>query len=168
MTITDQYHHTRFIVLDIDGVLADGAVSLTDKDAPIRTMHSSDAIALQECARSSVGIAIITGGSSVPALERIEKLGVKLVFAGVRNKAEQLKELATAQDIDLATTLYMGDDVPDLEAMNLCGFKVCPSNAAVDIKRVADVVVNRKGGEGAVRWVIERVLRAKNEWTYGS
>lgn len=167
MTITDQYLHTSFIVLDIDGVLADGAVNLTDKDAPTRTMHSSDAIALQECTRSSVGLAIITGGSSVPALERIQKLGVKLIFSGVRDKAEQLRKLAETEGITLSNVLYMGDDVPDLAAMNMCGFKVCPSNAAYDIKKVADLIVNKKGGEGAVRWVIERVLRAKNEWKYG-
>jgi 3-deoxy-D-manno-octulosonate 8-phosphate phosphatase (KDO 8-P phosphatase) len=82
----------------------------------------------------------------------------------VANKKELLKSLASEHHISLETILYMGDDMPDYEAMQLAGIAACPSDAAMDIKSIAQYKALTKGGEGCAREVIEKVLKLNDHW----
>ena len=91
-------------------------------------------------------------------------LGVKEVYMGVRDKSLLVKTLVAEHKVPLNNILYMGDDMPDYEAMKLVGIAACPNDAADDIKNIANYITIAKGGAGCGREVIEKVLKLNNHW----
>ena len=86
------------------------------------------------------------------------------MYISIIDKAALLKELIEENNWQKENLLYMGDDVPDIEVMNLCGIKACPNDAAEDILQIADYVSPKDGGAGCVRDVIEKVMKLRNLW----
>jgi len=99
---------------------------------------------------------VISGGNSPEVKDRLLKLGVKNVWMQVGDKKAVLKEYLQQHVIPQDQILYMGDDVPDLEVMQLAGLKTCPADAAIDVLNASQYVSTFKGGEGCVREVIEK------------
>lgn len=154
---------TTFI-FDVDGVLTDGSVLLLPGGEQARKMNIKDGYALQYAINKGYAICIISGGSSESVRLRLNGLGITDVFLSVKNKVAVFEEYIQTKKINPAQILYMGDDVPDYEVMQLCGVKTCPKNAAIEIKNTADYISDKNGGEGCVRDIIEQVLRCKNDW----
>ena len=107
---------------------------------------------------------MITGGNSPGVETRLKKLGVEKVFSAVQDKVAVLDELTGSGMVDLSTTAYMGDDMPDLNIMRRAAFKCCPSDAIPEIVEIADYVSSNPGGRGCVRDVLEKWLKLNEKW----
>lgn len=153
----------RTFVFDVDGILTNGSVLLSNGDM-LRTMNSKDAYILQYAAKLGYGIFAITGGDSMEVKIRLEKLGVKEVILHAKNKVESYQELAKKYNLNLDELLYMGDDIPDMDLLNLAKVSVCPNDAAIDVRNIVDYVSPLKGGEGCVRDIMEQTLRVQSKW----
>lgn len=152
------------IVLDVDGVLTDGSLLITNNGDELRTMNIRDGYALQLAVKKGLMVAVISGGKSNGVIYRLNRLGIQYVLMGVEDKPGALRQLASALKMDLATTVYMGDDIPDVEVMQLCGFPCCPANAAAEVKAIAKYTSPFEGGNGCVRDVIEKILKLQAKW----
>lgn len=151
-------------VFDVDGVLTNGTLLIMPGGLMARTMNIKDGYAIQLAIKKGYKIWVISGGNSEEVKERLNKLGVEEVFMKVADKAELLKELAILHKVDLANVLYMGDDMPDYEAMKLVGIASCPADAVSEIKSISNYKALAKGGEGCAREVIEKTLKLNDHW----
>jgi 3-deoxy-D-manno-octulosonate 8-phosphate phosphatase (KDO 8-P phosphatase) len=151
-------------VFDVDGVLTDGTLLLLPGGEMARTMNIKDGYALQLAVKQGFPVFIISGGKSDLVKERLEKLGVTQVFMGVTDKKALLLDLLGQNGILTETTLFMGDDIPDLDAMKSVGLPCCPADACSEIKAISRYVSPVAGGFGCARDVIERVMKLQDKW----
>ncbi|GAA3787460.1 HAD-IIIA family hydrolase [Corallibacter vietnamensis] len=156
-------HITTFI-FDVDGVLTDGTIQLTTSGEMYRTMHTKDGFAMKTALNTGFNMCIISGGSNEGVRARLEGLGVKDVYLGAHNKIDQLNDYLKNNNIKLENVLYMGDDIPDVPVMKLVGLPCCPQDAVPEIKSISKYVSHKNGGKGAVRDVIEQVLKVQGKW----
>ncbi|MBO6879696.1 HAD-IIIA family hydrolase [Winogradskyella sp.] len=152
------------LIFDVDGVLTDGTINVTTNGEMLRTMSIKDGFALKTAVDAGFNICIISGGSNEGVRKRLEGLGIKDIFLGAHNKIDQLNEYTSKNNIDKTNVLYMGDDIPDFPVMKLVGLPCCPQDAAPEIKAISKYVSHKNGGKGAVRDVIEQVLKVQNKW----
>jgi 3-deoxy-D-manno-octulosonate 8-phosphate phosphatase (KDO 8-P phosphatase) len=127
-------------------------------------MHSKDSYALQLAVRNGIRVAIITGGKSSDVKERLSGLGITDVYLGASDKIDAFEDLKMCYDLSNKEILYMGDDLPDYDVMELAGLACAPQDAAPEIKAIADYVSPVLGGEGCVRDVLEQLLKIHNLW----
>jgi 3-deoxy-D-manno-octulosonate 8-phosphate phosphatase (KDO 8-P phosphatase) len=157
-------HITTFI-FDVDGVLTDGTVTiLTDGDM-LRKMSVKDGYALKTAIDKGFNICIISGGSNEGVRLRLKGLGITNVYLGAHNKIDQLNDYLTKNNIKKENVLYMGDDIPDYPVMSIVGLPCCPQDAVPEIKNICKYISHKKGGKGAVRDVIEQVLKVQGKWS---
>ncbi len=151
-------------VFDVDGVFTEGGIVPLPDDDFLRTYYARDGYAVTYAISEGYRIYIITGGRGSLLRDRFEKLKVTGFFPNVGDKPAVLRELAEREGLDLATTVYMGDDIPDHGAMGMVGIPVCPADAAHEIVAASVYVSQYAGGRGCVRDIIEQVLRAQGRW----
>ncbi|MCR8667968.1 HAD-IIIA family hydrolase [Aestuariibaculum sp. M13] len=158
-------HITTFI-FDVDGVLTDGSLNVTTTGELLRTMNVRDGFALKFAVNAGYNVAIISAGQNEGVKVRLEALGVNPVFLNASNKAEKFTNYTQENNIKPENVLYMGDDIPDYAVMQLVGLPTCPQDAVPEIKSVSKYISHKKGGEGAVRDVIEQVLKVQGKWVF--
>ncbi len=151
-------------IFDVDGVLTDCGLIITEKGEFLRKMNVRDGAAMKIALKQGFRVAIITKGNSTGVRDRLLFLGADPVFDAVSNKAKALKELETNHNIDPMRSVYMGDDLADLVVFDKVLLTACPSNAASEVVKRAEFVSSIKGGQGCVRDLIERVLRVQGKW----
>lgn len=156
-------HITTFI-FDIDGVLTDGTVTITTNGELLRKMSVKDGYALKTAIDLGYHICIISGGSNEGVKLRLEGLGIKDIYLSTHNKIAQLNEYLTTYGISPENVLYMGDDLPDFQVMQLVGLPCCPQDAVPEIKNISKYISHKNGGFGAARDVIEQVLKVQEKW----
>lgn len=154
---------TTFI-FDIDGVLTDGSVLVTTTGELLRSMNIKDGYALKTAVDKNYNICIISGGSNEGVKLRLEGLGIKDIYLGTHDKIKHLNEFLNKYNIKKENALYMGDDIPDLQVMKLVGLPCCPQDAVPEIKAISKYISHKEGGKGAVRDVIEQVLKVQGKW----
>ncbi|MEN9950808.1 MAG: hypothetical protein RLY85_1560 [Bacteroidota bacterium] len=164
MNLLERFARVKLLVFDMDGVLTNGKIIVMPDGQWVRQMDIKDGYAIQLAIRSGLEIAVITGSHDVGIEKRLLKLGVNRFYHQVKAKAIVLGELIASLGLTQDEVLYMGDDVPDLEAFELAGIRVCPSDAAADLLEVADYISPFSGGSGCVRDLLEKVLRIKGLW----
>jgi 3-deoxy-D-manno-octulosonate 8-phosphate phosphatase (KDO 8-P phosphatase) len=153
-------------IFDVDGVLTDGSLYILPSGEFMRTMNSKDGFALKLALIKGYNIAIITGAKENSIKERLVRLGIENTFLNATNKLPVLKKYLSKNNLNLQNTLYMGDDIPDLECMKKVGLSCCPKNAVSELKDISDYISPLNGGDGCVRDIIEQVLRIKKKWSY--
>ncbi len=156
-------HITTFI-FDVDGVLTDGTVTITSSGEMLRRMNIKDGYALKTAVDNGFNVCIISGGTNEGVRTRLKGLGIKDIYLGAHNKIEQLKDFLDTNNIKIEHVLYMGDDIPDFPVMKLVGLPSCPQDAAPEIKAISKYISHKHGGKGAVRDVIEQVLKVHDKW----
>jgi len=154
----------KAFVLDVDGVLTKGDVLVTEDGQQLRSFNTRDGYALQLAVKKDYPIAVITGGKSAGVQRRMEGLGIKDVYLGVHHKVNIFNEWLEQKQLKARDVLYIGDDIPDLEIMQVVGLAGCPADAAEEIKAVAHYISPKNGGEGAVRDIIEKVMKLQAVW----
>ena len=127
-------------------------------------MNIKDGYALQLAVKKNYNVVIISGGNSEEVKERLNLLGVKYVFMRVTDKKQCLRDYLTANNLSRQEVLFMGDDLPDYEVMQMAALACCPADAAHEIKSISHYISHVKGGQGCARDVIEKVLMQHNNW----
>lgn len=155
---------TTFI-FDVDGVLTDGTVHITSTGDMLRTMNIKDGYALKIAVDKGYNVCIISGGSNEGVRLRLKGLGITDIYLGAHNKIEQLDDYFNKKGVKSENALYMGDDIPDYPVMKGIGLPCCPQDAVPEIKVISKYISHKNGGKGAVRDVIEQVLKVQGKWS---
>ena len=158
----------KAFAFDVDGVLSPDTIPLHPSGEPMRIVNIKDGYALQFAAKMGYPIAIITGGRTEAVRKRFEGLGLNHVYMGAAVKIEIFKKWLDECGLCPDEVMYMGDDIPDLECMREVGIPVCPADAAAEVIEASRYVSEFRGGEGAVRDIVEQVLRARGDWARDS
>lgn len=146
----------KALVMDVDGTLTDGGLYIGAEGEVMKRFHVKDGYAIHDLL-PQMGIVpiIITGRTSEIVAQRCRELGITRLVQGSSNKIEDLKKILADENISIAQVAYMGDDLNDYDCMVQAGLKGCPSDAASEIKSIADYVTQSSGGNGAVREFVE-------------
>jgi len=154
----------KAIIFDVDGVLSAETITLASDDEPLRTANIKDGYAIQLAQKLGLRIAIMTGGKTEAVRVRYANLGVEDIYMGCNIKLDSYQDFKQKHALQDEEIIYMGDDVPDYEVMQLVGCPCCPADACTEIKESSLYISTRKGGQGCARDVIEQVLRAQGLW----
>ncbi|MBE6194551.1 MAG: 3-deoxy-D-manno-octulosonate 8-phosphate phosphatase [Rikenellaceae bacterium] len=156
------------ILLDVDGVMTDGGIiPLADGDF-IRKYNAKDGYAMAYAVKHNFNIGVISGGFGKTLESRMNRLGIKYQYLGCMDKIAAINDFIAKTGIARENILYMGDDIPDLEVLRYVGIPVAPADACSEVLQSAIYISERKGGDGAVRDIIEQVLRVKGVWALDS
>ncbi|MFT4021520.1 MAG: HAD-IIIA family hydrolase [Acinetobacter sp.] len=158
--LLEQASHIKALVLDVDGILSDGFVTLSNSGDEIKSFDIRDGLGMKLVQSAGLKVIIITGRKSNIVEKRMSDLGVDLVFQGREDKGVALREACAQLNLHPEDCLYMGDDWPDLSAFAIAGMKVTVPNGHVEVRRRADLVTQAFGGRGAVREVCDMLLNA--------
>jgi 3-deoxy-D-manno-octulosonate 8-phosphate phosphatase (KDO 8-P phosphatase) len=151
----------RLMAFDVDGVLTDGRIFLTEAGEEMKAFSSLDGHGLKCLQRAGVELAIITGRASGATRARARGLGIRHVFEGVSDKEQAMQALLDELALPWEAAGYMGDDLPDLPVLLRVGFSAAPANAHPRAKAAALYVTEGKGGEGAAREACDAILDAR-------
>ena len=162
--VLDYFKQITTFVFDVDGVLTDGSLVILPNGVMARNMNTKDGFALQLAIKKGYNIIIISGGSSPVVEYRLSTLGITEVYMKAENKLSILQNHLTKKNISATNVLFMGDDIPDIEAMKSVHLATCPSDATQDVLAVAEYVSPYPGGKGCVRDVIEKVMKLQGKW----
>lgn len=154
----------KTIVLDVDGVMTNGQVMVMEDGQQVRSFYIKDGYAMNRAVKEGYEIVIISAGTYEGVRRRLEYLGIKDIYLGVGKKEDVFDELAKKRGWDTNYVLYMGDDIPDYEVMKKVGLPTCPADAVPDIKNIATYVSPANGGSGAVRDVLEKIMKIQGTW----
>lgn len=148
----------KAIVLDFDGVLTDGTFIWNTGGREYKRLSFYDIMGLSIGSKAGIIFAIISGENNALIDRFAEKTGITDVFKGIKNKAEALRLFAVKKGFELTQICYMGDDVNDLAAMEICGFTAAPASAHESVKKKARLITEHAGGHGAVRELVDYIL----------
>jgi len=151
----------RAILLDVDGVLTDAGLFYDAAGGEGKVFSSRDGYGITRAIRAGLVFGIVTGRSSPLVERRARDLGIRSVWQGVRDKRALLPEILNRLQLEADAVLFIGDDVPDREIMLAVGASACPRDAAREARQAAAYIASQSGGHGAVREIIDRVLRAQ-------
>lgn len=152
----------KYLIMDVDGTLTDGKIYMGNDGEMMKAFDIKDGCGIHDIAiPAGITPVIITGRSSMILENRCKELGIKFFYQGIINKREKLFTITA----DLSTVAYIGDDINDLDCMELIkaagGIIGCPADAVTKIREISDFVSRCTGGNGAVREFIEWIVRGK-------
>lgn len=162
--LLEKARHIQALVLDVDGILSDGFVTLTNTGDELKSFDIRDGLGMKLVQKIGLKVIIITGRKSNIVEKRMTDLGVDLIFQGREDKGTALKEACAQLNLDAEDCLYMGDDWPDLSAFAIAGMKVTVPNGHIEVRRRADLVTQAQGGRGAVREICDLLLESKDQY----
>jgi 3-deoxy-D-manno-octulosonate 8-phosphate phosphatase (KDO 8-P phosphatase) len=149
----------KLVLTDCDGVLTDGGVYYGEAGEYLKKFNIRDGMGVERLRNlADVETGIITGEHSQSLIKRAEKLKIKELHLGAKDKPTVLTEILSRLNIKAEEVAYIGDDTNDLEIIKLCGFSACPSNAISFVKAAVDFVCEAKGGEGCFRELAELII----------
>ncbi len=151
----------RAVALDVDGVLTDGTVWWGPGDGEWKRFSFRDIMGVSRARRAGVVFALISGEQSALVDRYAEKMEVRFVYKGRRDKAGAVREFAADAGVGLDQMAFVGDDVNDLPAMALTGMAACPADAHPAVKAIVGFVAEATGGRGAVREFLDHLLAAR-------
>ncbi len=162
--ILSRFKDIHTFIFDVDGVLTNGNVLVTEKGELLRMMSVRDGQALRMAVDEGYRILILTKGKSEGVVSRLRELGIRDIIYNVQNKLKAYEEFLDAYELNEDGILYMGDDLPDFEVMRRVGLPTCPHDAVLEIREICHYISPIKGGEGCARDVIEKVMKLNGVW----
>jgi len=154
----------RLAIFDVDGVLTDGRLYLSDSGEEMKAFDTQDGHGMKMLQACGVEIAIITGRTSRCVEMRAKNLGISLLFQGASDKLLVYRDLMASLGLDPAETAYMGDDLIDLPVLRRCGFALAVPDAPDIVRQHAHYVTRKRGGRGAVREACEFLMRMQDKF----
>ncbi len=151
-------------VFDVDGVLTNGKILVTESGEQLRQFNIKDGYAMQLAIKKGYKMAVITGAKANAVKLRLQGLGIKDVYLNASYKMPLFLDFISKEAINPNEVLYVGDDLPDQEIMEKVAIAVAPADAAQEIKDVSTYISPFNGGEGVVRDIIEKVLKVQGNW----
>ena len=164
MSFDKQAQHIALILSDVDGVLTDGGVIFDNEGIETKRFHIRDGLGIKLWQKAGLQFGIVTGRSSNIVQIRAKELGIQVVRQGFEEKLSVVREIIAQAQLSADQVCYIGDDLPDLPVMQHVGLSATVADAAVDVRKAASFVSECRGGYGAVRDLIECILRAQGRW----
>lgn len=152
------FQAVRLVVLDIDGVLSDGTVSIDSADDHRRVFDIKDGLGVVRLVQSGRDVVVISSSATTAGVQRLRRLGIDPVHVGVSQKIDVLRSEVETRGLDWSAVSYMGDDLPDMECLQAVGLAVAPGDAVAAVKRAAHYVTIARGGRGAVRELSDLIV----------
>jgi len=160
----DKLKDITTFIFDVDGVLTDGTIFVSEEGVQSRAFNIKDGYALQLAVKCGYNVCTISGSRSKSAVYRLNSLGVTDVYMGIHTKVEKVKFYFEEKHLSPEKVVYMGDDITDFEAMKVTGLPVCPADAVEEIKAISKYISPCNGGRGCARDIIEKVLKVQGKW----
>jgi 3-deoxy-D-manno-octulosonate 8-phosphate phosphatase (KDO 8-P phosphatase) len=165
MDLTARCRPIELLLSDVDGVLTDGGVIFNNEGIEIKRFHIRDGLGVKLWQRAGHHFGIVTGRASHIVQLRAAELGVDLVRQGVDDKLPAVKQIIAERRVTPEQVCFIGDDLPDLPVLRYVGLAIAVGDGSGDLQQAAHYVTKSPGGHGAVREVIELILKAQNRWT---
>ncbi|MEC9093073.1 MAG: HAD hydrolase family protein [Planctomycetota bacterium] len=154
----------KLLLSDVDGVLTDGKLIYSDAGLEAKAFHVRDGLGVKLWRRCGYKFGLITARESKTVQKRADELNVDFVFQSSPEKFRTIGEIAEREAIELSEICYVGDDLHDLSAIEKVGLGAAVNDAADEIQTAADLVLSKNGGDGAIRELVEFLLKSKGEW----
>ncbi len=154
----------QLLVLDVDGVLTDGTLIINGDGSESKSFNSLDGHGIRMWRRAGLKVAFLSGRASEPTRYRAEQLQIDYCLQDCHDKLPAMEKLLKQLGLSEEAIAYIGDDLPDLPVIKYAGFGVAVANAIDEVKQYADYVTTHQGGSGAVREVIEYILKNTGRW----
>ena len=164
MTVRQRAKRVKMLILDIDGVLTDGRIIYDSHGNELKCFNVLDGMGLALLNQTSIKVSLITAKGSEAVLRRAREIGAVELKQNSIDKLPAFEEILKKYNLKSKDICFMGDDLLDWSVMKRVGLACCVPNACSEIKKIAHYVTKREGGRGAVREVIEIILRAQNKW----
>ncbi|MEO6190172.1 MAG: HAD hydrolase family protein [Saprospiraceae bacterium] len=164
INVFDKLALVQALVLDVDGVFTDNNILVTDQGEFFRTMNVRDGYAIRRALAAGLKIGIITGGKSIGIIKRMNMLGIVDIHLGIEDKLSVFKSLLEKWNIAVEHSVYMGDDLPDIDCMKIAGLAACPRDSVPEILEICEYISTLDGGKGCIRQLIEQILQAQDKW----
>lgn len=156
----------KLFIFDIDGVLTDGRLYYSSLGEELKVFNVKDGIGIMLLKKENFKVVFLTGRTGDAIKKRAKDLKVDLLKENVKEKEKVMEDIIKKFGLTKEETFFMTDDIVDLNACSMAGFVATPQDGAEEVKKIADYVTEKKGGEGAVREIIELILKAKGKWNY--
>lgn len=154
----------KMVVADVDGVLTDGSITIDPVGNELKTFNARDGSGIKYLQRVGIKFAIISGRRSIAVDIRAKELNVKDVYQGAIKKMDAYADILANHNLTDDEVCYIGDDLIDIPIMRKVGFAVGVIDAVADVLAVADYITTTRGGRGAVREVIEKIIKGQGKW----
>ncbi|NCC00794.1 MAG: HAD-IIIA family hydrolase [Clostridia bacterium] len=154
----------KYLVIDVDGTMTDGGLYYDENGNETKKFCTKDAAGFFAAHQVGMKIMVLTGRECKATTRRMTEMKVEYLCQNVKDKVNYLRNFMGENGIKKEEIGYIGDDLNDLPPMKLCGYVGCPEDACLEVKKIADYISPVKGGYGAVRDVIEHLLRENNLW----
>src|ERR687896_508210 len=164
LTPVERARKTRLLIMDVDGVLTDGRIIQDCHGRELKVFDVKDGHGIVMAHRAKLQTALISGRESETTVRRAQELGIALVFQKTWNKLEVYEKVLADTKYTPDEVAYVGDDLVDIPLMRRVGFAGGGADARNEVKATAHLITQRPGGRGAVREVIELILRAQGHW----
>lgn len=164
MSYKERLKNIKAFVFDVDGVFTDGSVYLLPEGNMCRVMNVLDGYAVVKALKNNYIIGVITGGNDPMVKHRIHYLGISDYYPKSSNKTIDFQHFTGKYNLPNHEILTMGDDIPDIDILKASGISACPENAVPEVKEICDYISPVQGGKGAVRDVIEQVMKIQGTW----
>ncbi len=148
----------KLIVLDVDGTMTDSRITYSENGDEIKSFNVKDGLAIASWRKLGRQVAIITGRSSKIVARRAKELHIEYFYQGVDNKREVLDTLLEKLDLSMDNVAAIGDDLNDLSMLKAAKISFVPRDASAYVDKIANVILTKKGGDGAVREMIENLI----------
>lgn len=152
------------ILSDVDGVMTDGRIVIDNSGVETKSFHVRDGLGIKLWQQAGFLFGILTSRNSRIVKIRATELGVSIVRQGFEEKLDAAREIFASQDVQPSEVCYIGDDLPDLPVMLEVGLSVAVADAVAEVRSAANWTLDTPGGQGAVRELTERLLKAKGRW----
>ncbi len=157
-----EFADIRLLVMDVDGVMTDGKITYTSDGQELKSFNIKDGLGIKRAQASGIETAIITGRTSPMVERRARELGIAYLVQGREDKLAALSDLVDQMNLSLNQVAYIGDDLPDLAAIESVRLGACPADAATEVKSKANWVSTRAGGNGCVRELCDLLVSHKS------
>ena len=154
----------KYMIIDVDGTMTDSGIYYDDYGNELKKFSTKDAVGFFAAQKAGIEVIVLTGRECPATTRRMQELKADLVIQNVSNKFSFLHSFMKEHEIERREIGYIGDDLNDLAPMSLVGFIGCPKYSCKEILKKADYVSGQKGGQGAVRDIIEYLLKERGEW----
>ena len=154
----------KLIIFDVDGVLTDGKIYHSANGDELKAFNVQDGLGIKLLQKANIQTAIITARSSSLVETRAKELNISHLYQGQSDKKIAYNTLLELLQLQPEQVAYVGDDLPDLPLIKLSGLGITVQNGAKDVKKHADWITEKSGGNGAVREIAEAILNAQNHW----
>ncbi len=162
--IEDKAAKIKLLILDVDGVMTDGGITINEQGEERKTFDVKDGQGLHILINVGIDVVIITGRKSKAVEYRARDLGIQEVYQGILDKGAFCSELIQQKGLEKETVCCVGDDLADIPMFHCVGFAVAVADAAPEVCDAAHFITMAKGGKGAVREVCELILKAQGAW----